>query len=118
MDGAGHKILARSTFAADQNGGIGASHTRDEAVNLAHRFTFAHHVVFDSNLVLQSFVFSAEALYTEQIADGRAGERGDGGDKIEMPLVEDVASSFQTEDAFDPFEAHQRRSQQATRAHL
>src|SRR5258708_2957099 len=91
MNGASSKLLARATFAVNQDSGFTGGDLLDKLVDLAHARALADHIVLQADLGAQTLILAAQALKLARVLDGNGGDSGDGGEKLQIVFGESRA---------------------------
>src|SRR5262249_11197979 len=82
------EFFTRSTFAPDEDRGIGWRCFVDELIDLAHASTVPHHAVFDIESFLQAAILAFEPFHVPGMFEGHSGNRRNRRQKMQVMFVE------------------------------
>ena len=113
MNGARHDLLAGAAFAADQDGGIGGSHPRNEPLHLANRGPRADHFVIHRDLGTQAAVLAFQPLDPPHILQNQRRDSADRRQPLQLLGFESRLGvrAVEIDDSPDLLEDHQRHTQ-------
>src|SRR5712664_84522 len=88
MNRASSELLARATFAANQDGGFAGGDLLNELVDLAHARALADHIVLQADFGAQTLILAAQTFELARVLYGNGGDSGDGGEKLQIVFCE------------------------------